>query len=440
MLGLDEDGAAEVVGTLVAKSLVTPMRFDYGTTGYRYLESLREFGVRALVEEGALTSARLALEAALLPTARLNAEWRELVNKYMTGRDVTLGIEDATRRDAATHALDEGRLDAAALIFSSCAFRDHPGALDATLVRVCSLAAQRDTLEPLAWRAANAVKLLLERLTRRYEDCITTAIHMLDALDDDDPARGWFDGWRCTLITAVAPEPGLVELARALEGVRAHAQPPDDWELSQLLLVQATGLAITQQLDASRVAAAEGLEWAGIGRESRDQALAMALWLAYLSGDRTDPTVQAHAASQSQQLGLAELCAAPAALCAEGSTEDRAQALVAAARRRPSTDVTTPFLLAFAWLAVERDDLTRAAGLAEAAEIYDSSTEVALIYVLARVRGWTNDTWAHDCNAAIVEYLDPAHEAAAREGPAVLAAEIEGWEQVLPARGVAAKA
>jgi hypothetical protein len=47
------------------------------------------------------------------------------------------------------------------------------------------------------------------------------------------------------------------------------------------------------------------------------------------------------------------------------------------------------------------------------------------------VRGWTNDTWAHDCNTAIVEYLDPAHEAAAREGPAVLAAEIEAWEQQL---------
>jgi hypothetical protein len=291
--------------------------------------------------------------------------------------------------------------------------------------------ARRDELHPIAWRAAAATKVLLERLTRQYEACITTAMQTLALLDGDDPARGWFESWRCALITAVAPEAGLAEIEQVIEGVRGRAQPPHDWTLSQMLLVRATGLAVTQQLDAARASAREGLEWAGIGRESRDQALAMVLWLEYLTEGRSDSHVRQHAARQSQELGLAELCAAPAALCTDGSVEDRGIAVVAAARRRPSTDVTTPFLLAFACLAVEEGDLGHAADLAAAAEIYDSSTEVALMYVLAGVRGWSPETWASQCSVAIFEYLDPTHETATREGPAILSAEIEAWERRL---------
>jgi predicted ATPase/class 3 adenylate cyclase len=431
VLGGDELDAAAAVDSLVAKSLIAPIRFDDGSRGYAYLESLREFGRRALTGAHEATDARLALEAALLPSARLAADWTALANEYLSAGDLTLVIEDTTRREAAGHALAAGRLDTAALIFSSCAFRDTPGALTATLQLVSPLVARRHDLDPLAWRAAAATKVLLERLTRRYEACITTSMQMLELLDADDPARHWFDTWRCALITAVAPAAGLAEIDSILDRVRAAASPPHDWALSQMLLVRATGLAMLRRLSDAHAAAIEGLEWAGVGRESRDQALAMVLWLAYLTGDGCDGMLLDLVARQSQQLGLAELCAAPAALAAEGSVEDRASLLVGAARRRPSTDVTTPFLLAFAWLAVEEGELTHAAELVACAEIYDSSTEVALVHVIAHIRGWTDDTWARECDAAIAEYLHPDHESASRQGHAVLAAEIEAWEHRL---------
>jgi predicted ATPase/class 3 adenylate cyclase/DNA-binding SARP family transcriptional activator len=434
MLAVDGAGARAIVDTLVAKSLLTPIDFDDGSVGYRYLESLREFGRHALTEADETASARHALERALLPSAHVGGSWRVLSNEYLSGGDHSIVMEDVTRREAAAHALDTGRLDVAAFIFSSCAFRDDPGVLSAALERVAPLAACRDELAPLAWRAATATKLLLERLTRRYEETITTAIEMLDLLDADDPTRAWFEVWRCALITAVAPHAGLAEIQRVLPAVRTWAQPPHDWALSQMLITSATGLAVTQRLDDARVSAREGLDWAGVGRESRDQAIAMVLWLAYLAGDTADPFVPELAAGQSQDLGLAELCAAPAALAADGSIEERAALLVAAARRRPTADVTTPFLLAFGWLAVERDDVGHAAELVACAEIYDSSTHVALIYLLARVRGWTDESWRTDCDAAIAQYLGPDHEAAARRGPEVLNLEVDAWEQRLGPR------
>jgi predicted ATPase/class 3 adenylate cyclase len=430
MLGGDELDAAAVVDRLVAKSLVTPLRFDE-CSGYRYLESLREYGLRALGDAGEVESARRALETALLPSARLRANWNALANEYFTAGNSAIAIEEATRRDAAAHALDAGRTDTAALIFSSCAFRDHPGELTKTLLRVTPLVGRRSDLDPLSWRAAAATKLILERMTRRYEACFMTAIHMLDVLDPDDPARGWFDFWRCALITAIAPAAGIAEIDMILDAARRRAEPPHDEALSQLLLLKGTGLAMLRRLDDAQLACREGLEWAGDGRESRDQALAMVVWLAYLADSTTDAEMQERVGRQDHQLGRAELCAAPAALCADDTVEHRARLLVALARRRPATDVTSPFLLAFAWLALEEGDSMRATELAAHAELYDSSTQVALVYLLARVRGWTDETWDSASSAATTEYLDAAHDALVRQAPAVLTAEVAAWEQRL---------
>ena len=175
-----------------------------------------------MAEAGESAHAEAALEAALMPSSRLLGDWTLLANEYLSANDGAIVVEDVTRRAGALRALDAGRLDAAALIYSSCAFRDD-GALDTTLHRVTPLAARHDELSPIAWRAASCVKLLLERLTRRYTDCLGTALGVLSVLDDDDPSRGFFDMWRCALTTAVAPEAGLAEIDAVLPSVLRHA-------------------------------------------------------------------------------------------------------------------------------------------------------------------------------------------------------------------------
>jgi hypothetical protein len=254
---------------------------------------------------------------------------------------------------------------------------------------------------------------------------------MLARLDDDDPARAWFDLWRCALTTAVAPEPGLAEIEAALPPVLARARPPTDWVASQLLSCKAAGLAMVRRLDEAGVAAEEALGLAPVGRESRDQALAMIAWLLYLRGRHADRDLLADISAQNQELGLAELCGAPGVMCAAQPLGERAARLVAASHRKPPTDVPTPYLLAFAWLAVEGGDCERAARLAAVAELYDSSTQVSLLHLLARIEHWTGESWARERDAAIGRYLSRGHERAAGQGAAVLGDEVGDWERRL---------
>lgn len=434
VLRVDLLEAAEHLDGLVNKSLVSPVRVGSRGQGYRYLETLREYGQRELAAHNDEAEARAALETALLPAAPLREDWTALVNQYICSDDLAIVIEDDTRRDAATHAAEAGRLDAAALIFSSCVFHDHPGAVETTLQLVAPLAGRRDDLDPIAWRAAVAAKVALERLTRRYVECLETSVDMLAALDADDPARGWFDSWRCALTTAVAPEVGVAETEAVLAPARRNARAPLDWTLSQLLVTKATGLAMLRRPAEARPIAEDALAWAPIGKESRDQCLAVLLWILHAMGTPSAEHLLDEVGTQRQELGVAELCAAPGALCSDGSIEERAGRLVASARRRPSTDVPTPFLLAFAWLAVEDGEAARAAELAARAEIYDSSTIIALLYLLATLQGWSADSWARNRDATIGWYLSPDHEPAAKEGFATLASEVERWDRRLSRR------
>lgn len=429
MFGVDEVEAVDRLDALVSRSLITRIRYGGLSHGYDFLESLRAFAQRALAEAGESAQAEAALEAALVPSSRLLGDWSALANEYLSANDVTIVIEDVTRRVGARRALDAGRLDAAALIYSSCAFRDDSGALEVTLGLVAPLAARREDLDPVAWRSASAAKLLLERLTRRYNDCLGTAIGMLAVLDEDDPSRGWFDLWRCALTTAVAPEAGIAEIDAVLPSVLRHARPPRDWLVSQFLGSKATGLALVRRLDDARAVADESVVWAPVGRESRDQALALSAWLRYLTGAHSDGDLEDDIGAQNQELGLAELCAAPGVLCAARSIDERTALLVASARRRPSMDVPTPYLLAFAWLAVERGDDARAHRLVATAELYDASTHLALMHLLARLDGWKDETWERERDVAIGRYLSPHHEAAAAQGIAVLVDEVAEWER-----------
>ena len=222
------------------------------------------------------------------------------------------------------------------------------------------LADRRNELEPIAWRAAVAAKLGLERLTRRYVECFTTAVDMLAALDADDPARGWFDVWECALTNAIAPERAITMVDAVLPTVRSHAREPHDYMLSQLFITKATSLATMRRLDEAREATEAGIAWAPIGGASRDQGLALLLWILHTTGAPLEPGIREEVGALHLELGFAELSAAPAVLCSDLSVEERAAELVALARRRPSIDAPTPFLLSFAWLAMEEGDHDRA--------------------------------------------------------------------------------
>ena len=71
-------------------------------------------------------------------------------------------------------------------------------------------------------------ELVLERLTRRYGECFETAERMLADLPPDDPARPWFESWRCALTIAVAPEVGLAHVDDVIARAVHHARAGND--------------------------------------------------------------------------------------------------------------------------------------------------------------------------------------------------------------------
>ena len=395
--------------------------------GYRYLETLRAYGLARLDEAGETAVARGGLERALLPPSDVADDWSWLANVYMSDGAGLSMLEDTTRREAAGFAHAEGRLDAAALIYCSCAFREDPGTLEAVLRQVGPLAEASDALGPVAWRAANAALVFLTRLTRRYEACFETTERMLAALDVDDPARPWFAGWRAALTTAVAPEVGLAQSEEVLEHAIRVGRPGDDGTVADVLIVMGTGLALVGRLPEARARVEEALGWCLVGSPGYDQAIGSLLWLDVIDGASPGPSVRAAVARQDLGAGLAQFCAAPAALCSDGSVAERAAELARRCRSRPIGDVATPYLLAFAWLALEQGEPDRAGALVSVAEIYDSSTHLALVHLVARIEGWTDEEWRTRRDATIARYLSADHEPEAERGPAVLDAEVERW-------------
>lgn len=416
---------------LVAKSLLVPAPGGRDPVGFTFLETVREYGRAMLSRADEMDAAQLAVESALLPPADELGDWTSLVNDVICAADPAVMVEASTRLAAAADAQDAGRLGPAAFLFASVAFRDEIGPLRARASMVRELAGRRDELDPLGWRVATAASLLFERSGRDYGAVMTTAATMTEALAPDDPARSWFELWQCALTTAVDPGAGLAAVEAALPDAERHARPPLDWTLSQYLGVKATGQALLGRLDETHTVAAEAARWAPVGQESRDQALALRAWLGYLDARPVDHDLVADVAAQDHGLGLAELCAAPGVLHSVGTPMERGERLLALARQRPAFDIATPFLLAFAWLALELDDRERARRLVANAELFDASTQVALVYALAAIEDWRPDEWTAGRDAAVASYLGPEHELATEHGAAVLDDELDRWERLL---------
>ena len=353
------------------------------------------------------------------------------MNGYLSAAEPGSIIEDTTRLAAAVLAQEEGRLDHAALIFGSTAYRGDLGTLRSRAELVSPLAARRRELDLMSWRVANASKLLLERGARDYGAVLQTAASMLGALAPGDPARPWFELWQCALTTAVDPGYGLDLVDAALPDVHRSARPPCDWTLAQMLGTKATGLALLRRLEDADQVAAEAATWAPPGQESHDQALALRAWLGYLRGVPMGDDLAGDIAGLAHDLGLAELSAAPGALCGGGTAHERAARLVEVARRRPKLDVATPYLLAFAWLALEVGDPERARALVAKAEMYDSSTEVALVHALAAIDDWDDEDWTAGRERMVATYLGAEQEEAAQGGVAALDEEVDRWQRDL---------
>ena len=268
MLDVDDVEAADMLDVLVSRSLVTSVVEDGRVRGYGLLESLRDYGRQQLEDADELAKARTALEDAVLrPLHEDTTDFPALVNELHLVIRVR-PTEDVTRREAATQALAE-RLDTAAFIFSSCAFREDPGGLDEMLDVITSLATSRDELDPSAWEAANAAKLHLERATRRY-----AAVHGHRHRDagrtgPEDPARAWFESWRCALDhRGGARGRCRPRSTRCCRGYGAAAESPIDWALSQLLATKATGLGVMGRLDEATAVAEESLGLVGRRRST----------------------------------------------------------------------------------------------------------------------------------------------------------------------------
>jgi predicted ATPase/DNA-binding SARP family transcriptional activator len=420
----------QLLEALRAKSLLRVVR-DGDDPAYGLLETLREYGRAKAASTGEADHAQLALERALLPPDAFLDDWARLVNHYICAADPAMVIEDTTRVAAATVAMEHGRIEHAAFIFGSVAYREDPGALRARAEIVASIAEQRQALSPMGWLVANATTLLLQRDARDYLAVIETSARIVADVGHDHEAGSWFELWRCALVTAVDPEGGLAEVDAALPAAYDRARPPVDWTLSQFLSTKAAGLALLGRLDEAAPSAVESAGCATAGQESRDQSLAMQAWISYLRGAAVSPELTDAIAGQDFELGLAELCAAPGALHAGGSVEERAARLVALARARPKLDLATPYLLAFSWLAIEEGDVRRARRLVDHAEMFDASTQVALLYALAALEGWTAEAWHAGRDAMCAKYLSPDHEPAVRMGIEVLDAELDDWERRL---------
>ncbi len=427
LLGLDAYDGAEMLDSLCNKSLVTPLHLGTSQHGFRLQESIREYGRATPLYDDEREATRRALETALAPPVDVVADWHSLLNDHLTSMQETLVVEKTTRREAAVAAYHAGRLDSAAVIFATCTFRDEPGTLDSLLPIVTRLYQRRAELDDSSWKAAAFAKVGVERMSRRYAECFATADETVRWLRPDDPARPWFQVWMCAFVSAVAPEDGLRMIEQSLPSAFRHARPPHDMVITEALSTKSTDLAVLRRLDEASEAAAEARAWAVPGTGVADQALALQMWLAYLTDTPTGADLRAAVAAQNAALGLAELCGPPAVLCSGSDIAERARGLSDLSRRRTRVDLATPLLLAFAWLWIEAGDHDRANELARAAELYDASTEVGLIYLVARLEGWGDDDWNGRRDATIAWYLDPAHVDLSDRGPAELTAELTRW-------------
>ncbi len=229
LLGCDQLGAADYMESLLNKSLIHAVAGGESERGYRLHESMRAFGLRQLDEEGELDKAHLALEAALVPPhEEIAADFLAFSDAHCDWTNRT-ALEATTRRAAAIHAQEEGRLESAAFIYVTATSPEEPGAHQRMLERVQELRAHVEDLSPSARTALWEAQMWLETFTFRLADMLHTATDALDDLAETDPSRRIFLAYRLLAMTIVDPVSVISDTDELLPGLVEGLRRPHDY-------------------------------------------------------------------------------------------------------------------------------------------------------------------------------------------------------------------
>ena len=433
LLGLDELTALQRLDTLVAKSLVVPVVADGRVNGYRLLETIRAFGRRRSAALGEVHRMQTALEHALLPPLdEIDDDFFGFLNSRCNWTANSL-LEATTRGDAATQALEQGRLDAAAYLVLAATTPTDPGGHGRMLSNARRLVEHGDELRDSAQVAARTAKMALETFTNRYLDTFETAREAQWRLGRGDPRCRIFDAWRLMIVSTATIDEVVEETNELLPLAIAQATPPHDVATSMMAIARAVGLYLaTGDAADARQAGLLAAAWAEPGTAVHSLAVSWLAWLGYLEDTESERSPSTARADALPDNGMPDVAIAQT-LADQATTDARAHRLVRLARSRPLgrwIHEESTFLVPFAWLAIEQGELERAASLLDACATVEIATATGLIKALQRLEecqtGEPVNLWAI---APRLMDRDPEH---LRRAPSVLAAELERWDATPP--------
>ncbi len=432
---LDEDqvGAADVVGSLVDQSLVEVSAASETGRGYRLLDSLRAFGLEQLDARGELEAAFTALERALIPDHDdIAADFLVFTDEFCDWTELN-ALETVTRRAAATHALQQGRFDTAALLMSTATSPDEPGAHGRMLEQVAEIGRHADDLGAGATLAQTITTVWLQTFTYQLAEALDTTGAALAALADDDPNRRLIEAFHLLPMTVVDPEWVVAEAERLLPRAIEWAGEPYDYAVAMMACANAVALLADERIDEAYDKARLAVRWARPGSGVHDTVLPTLVWMEYTEGLAHGPEFDVAQATPWRDYALPRINIA-AIMAADASIEERAARLCELARRRPlgaQMYEESLYLVPFAWLALEEGDTDRATQLLDVFATVDPGSGTAGVRALDRIsRQTTGEPVARE--ELLARFLDPGlHDRLGPACPATLAAELERWDQRL---------
>ncbi len=435
LLGCDDLAAADLLESLIHKSLVHVSVSGPTERGYRLLESMRAFGTARLDELGDLEAAHLALEAALVPPHdEITRDYLAFSDVYCDWNERTV-IEAATRRAAAARADADGRYESAAILYVTATSPEEPGAHQRMLARVQELRAHADGLSPGARTALWAAQVWLQTFTFQMVEMMTTAIDALAAMPADDPSRRLFEAYRLLALTPIDPDAVIADTDELVPYVLEQVTGSYDYSLAFIFLARSIALLAVQRVEEAREAARSAVRWVAPGTGGYHSALSHLLWMEYTEELGHGPEFELVKDFSPTDFGLQQVRIA-VAISSDATVEERAARLAALARSRPLGGLIyeeSLFSVPFAWLAIEEGDFERAARLLDAFATIDPGSGTAGVRALDHVaRVTTGEPLTPD--AVLLHVFGPtAPDRLRKTIPAVLDDELAYWDARLAA-------
>lgn len=433
MLGLDDVATADLLESLLGKSLIQLVVSGRTTRGFRLLESMRAFGHQQLERHHELEAAHLALESALVP------DHEEIARDYLAFSDVycdwneRIALEATTRRAAASIARRAGRIESAAFIYATATSPDEPGAHQHMLAEVHELRTGGVDLSRAGRTALWAAEMWLQTFTFRMGDMLQTSIDALADLPVDDPSRRLFEAYRLIALTVVDPDAVVIDTDRLIPELERTLDRDHDYAMSFMILARSVALLSVEDIAGAHAVALDALRWAAPGSGGFDTSLAYLLWMEYTEGIPRGPEL-----TEARALGVTHYSqirvGVAAAVALDAPVDRRAADVVELARWRPLGSQVfeeSHFIVAFAWLALEEHRYDRAAHLLGAFATIDPGSGTAGVRALDRL-ALTQTGESITREELLLRFIDPsAHERLARSVPLALADELAYWDDRL---------